>query len=196
MWLLSASRSARRTRSMRSPASMAAASIRSRSPIRSYLRRRCVSNGTPNGLFEPCQACIIFLSNIPYTRKGSAATTTTATTERKAATGPQEAAGFRHLHTMIRVLDLEKSLDFNTRHLGMKVLRRQDHPGGRFTLAFIGHGDESDHTVIELTHNWDQKEPTASARATGTWPLVFPTPLGCASGCGPAVSRSSASRDR
>jgi lactoylglutathione lyase len=66
---------------------------------------------------------------------------------------------FRMLHTMIRVRDLEKSLDFYTRQLGMKVLRRKDYPGGRFTLAFIGYGGEEDHTVLELTHNWDRDEP-------------------------------------
>lgn len=65
---------------------------------------------------------------------------------------------FRLLHTMIRVRDLDKSLDFYSRHLGMKLLRRQDYPGGRFTLAFVGYGDEGDHTVLELTHNWDQTE--------------------------------------
>jgi len=66
---------------------------------------------------------------------------------------------FRMLHTMIRVKDLEKSLDFYTRQLGMKVLRRKDYPGGRFTLAFIGYGGEEDHTVLELTHNWDRDQP-------------------------------------
>lgn len=104
--------------------------------------------------------------------------TTTATTERKAATGPQEAAGFRLLHTMIRVLDLKKSLDFYTRHLGMKVLRRQDYPGGRFTLAFIGYGDESDHTVIELTHNWDQKEPYSIGTGYGHMAIGVPDIFG------------------
>ena len=67
--------------------------------------------------------------------------------------------GGRLLHTMIRVRDLEKSIDFYTRLLGMKVLRRRDYPGGEFTLAFVGYGNESDNTVIELTYNWDQKEP-------------------------------------
>lgn len=67
-------------------------------------------------------------------------------------------SGFRLLHTMIRVRDLDKSLDFYTRHLGMKVLRNQDFEGGRFTLAFVGYGEEKDNTVIELTHNWDQDE--------------------------------------
>jgi len=63
----------------------------------------------------------------------------------------------RMLHTMLRVGDLERSLAFYTGPLGMKLLRRTDFPGGRFTLAFVGYGDESDHTVLELTHNWDTK---------------------------------------
>ena len=70
----------------------------------------------------------------------------------------QDTSGFQFLHTMIRVKDLEKSLDFYTRHLGMKVLRQKDYPGGEFTLAFVGYGDEKDHTVLELTHNWGQEE--------------------------------------
>jgi lactoylglutathione lyase len=61
----------------------------------------------------------------------------------------------RLLHTMLRVGDLERSLTFYTEVLGMKLLRRRDYPGGRFTLAFVGYGDESDTTVLELTHNWD-----------------------------------------
>ena len=61
----------------------------------------------------------------------------------------------RLLHTMIRVGDLERSIAFYTEVLGMKVLRRKDYPDGKFTLAFVGYGEESDHTVIELTHNWD-----------------------------------------
>lgn len=61
----------------------------------------------------------------------------------------------RLLHTMIRVGDLPRSIDFYTRILGMKLLRQQDYPDGRFTLAFLGYGDEAEHTVIELTHNWD-----------------------------------------
>jgi lactoylglutathione lyase len=65
----------------------------------------------------------------------------------------------RLLHTMIRVLDLEASLAFYTGHLGMTLLRRSDYPDGRFTLAFVGYGDESDHAVVELTYNWDQTEP-------------------------------------
>ncbi len=82
---------------------------------------------------------------------------TTAAAE--AATAPQDSKRFRILHTMIRVRDLDKSLDFYTRLLGMTQLRRKDFPGGKFTLAFVGYGGEADHTVIELTHNWDQEEP-------------------------------------
>ncbi|WP_085900265.1 lactoylglutathione lyase [Kiloniella majae] len=69
-----------------------------------------------------------------------------------------ENTSFRFLHTMIRVLDLEKSIDFYTRHLGMKLLRKNDYPSGKFTLAFLGYGDEDNNTVIELTHNWDQSD--------------------------------------
>lgn len=74
---------------------------------------------------------------------------------------------FRFLHAMIRVADLEASLDFYTRHLGMQVLRRQDYPEGRFTLAFVGYGPETDHTVLELTHNWDQAEPYSHGSGFG-----------------------------
>jgi lactoylglutathione lyase len=64
----------------------------------------------------------------------------------------------RFLHTMIRVRDLDKSIDFYTRLLGMTLLRRKDYPTGKFTLAFVGYGDEASNTVIELTHNWEQAE--------------------------------------
>ena len=64
----------------------------------------------------------------------------------------------RFLHTMIRVRDLDKSIDFYTRLLGMTLLRRKDYPTGKFTLAFVGYGDEASNTVIELTHNWGQVE--------------------------------------
>ncbi|MBX3673406.1 MAG: lactoylglutathione lyase [Burkholderiales bacterium] len=63
----------------------------------------------------------------------------------------------RILHTMIRVGDLDRSIRFYTEVLGMRVLRRKDYPDGRFTLAFVGYGDEADTAVIELTHNWDTK---------------------------------------
>ena len=61
----------------------------------------------------------------------------------------------RILHTMLRVSDLTRSIDFYTKVLGMKVLRQKDYPDGRFTLAFVGYGDEDKEAVLELTHNWD-----------------------------------------
>jgi lactoylglutathione lyase len=63
----------------------------------------------------------------------------------------------RILHTMLRVGDLQRSLDFYTGVLGMRLLRRKDYPDGRFTLAFVGYSDESESAVLELTHNWDTK---------------------------------------
>jgi len=70
----------------------------------------------------------------------------------------ENGSGAQMLHTMIRVKNLDKSIDFYTGLLGMKLLRRNDYPGGKFTLAFVGYGDESSNAVIELTHNWDQEE--------------------------------------
>ena len=60
----------------------------------------------------------------------------------------------RLLHTMLRVGDLDKSLDFYTRILGMTLLRKNDYPEGKFTLAFVGYGLESEQAVMELTYNW------------------------------------------
>ena len=71
------------------------------------------------------------------------------------------------LHTMIRVFDLDKSIEFYTGKLGMKLLRRKDYPSGEFTLAFVGYGDEESNAVIELTHNWGQKEPYQLGTAFG-----------------------------
>jgi len=64
----------------------------------------------------------------------------------------------RMLHTMLRVGNLEESLKFYCELLGMKLLRQKDYPGGEFTLAFVGYGDESDHTVLELTYNWGKEQ--------------------------------------
>ncbi|WGK60348.1 lactoylglutathione lyase [Halopseudomonas sp. SMJS2] len=61
----------------------------------------------------------------------------------------------RLLHTMLRVGDLDKSIAFYTEVLGMTLLRRKDYPEGRFTLAFVGFGNEAENSVLELTHNWD-----------------------------------------
>jgi len=63
----------------------------------------------------------------------------------------------RLLHTMLRVGDLETSIAFYVDTLGMRLLRRQEFPEGRFTLAFVGYGEEHETTVLELTHNWDQR---------------------------------------
>lgn len=71
----------------------------------------------------------------------------------------------KYLHTMVRVNDLDASLDFYVNKLGLKLLRKTDYPQGRFTLAFVGaEGDESN--AIELTHNWD-KEDLGSSRNFG-----------------------------
>jgi lactoylglutathione lyase len=64
----------------------------------------------------------------------------------------------RLLHTMLRVKDLDASIRFYTEQLGMKLLRRTDFPGGEFTLAFVGYGDEKDHAVLELTYNWGRSD--------------------------------------
>jgi len=66
----------------------------------------------------------------------------------------------RLLHTMIRVGNLQRSIDFYTQVLGMQLLRQKDYPEGKFTLAFVGYGDEKNNTAIELTHNWDTESYT------------------------------------
>ena len=70
-----------------------------------------------------------------------------------------DAPEFRMLHTMLRVKDLDASIRFYTEGLGMKLLRRNDFPSGRFTIAFVGYGAEESQTVLELTCNWDQTGP-------------------------------------
>ena len=64
----------------------------------------------------------------------------------------------RILHTMLRVGDLQRSIDFYTNVLGMKLLRQKDYPDGKFTLAFVGYQSESEGAVIELTYNWDTEK--------------------------------------
>jgi lactoylglutathione lyase len=91
-----------------------------------------------------------------------------------AGTAVPDADKFRLLHTMIRVKDLDAALDFYVNKLGMKLLRKRDYPTGKFTLAFVGYGEETDHTVIELTHNWDQKEPYALGTAFGHLAVAVP----------------------
>ena len=73
----------------------------------------------------------------------------------------------RLLHTMIRVRDLDRALAFYTQLLGMRLLRKTDFPGGRFTLAFVGYEEEAEGAVLELTHNWDQGEPYTLGDAWG-----------------------------
>ena len=80
----------------------------------------------------------------------------------------------RLLHTMLRVKDLDKSLNFYTELLGMKLLRKRDYPTGKFTLAFVGYGEEADSTVIELTHNWEQAEPYSLGSAFGHLAIGVP----------------------
>ena len=92
---------------------------------------------------------------------------------------PKGAAGagtdrYRMLHTMLRVMDLDKSLAFYTEQLGMKLLRKKDFPEGRFTLAFVGYGDEMDTSVIELTHNWPRKEPYTIGDGYGHMAIAVP----------------------
>ena len=64
---------------------------------------------------------------------------------------------YRLAHTMMRVLDLDKSIHFYCDILGMNVLRKTDYPGGRYTNAFVGYGPEIEFPALELTHNWDQE---------------------------------------
>ena len=80
----------------------------------------------------------------------------------------------RFLHTMLRVRDLDRSVAFYTGLLGMKELRRNEVAAGRYTLAFVGYGDESAASVLELTHNWDQAEPYEQGTAFGHLAVGLP----------------------
>ncbi len=99
---------------------------------------------------------------------------------------------FQLMHTMLRVKDLDKSIDFYTRLLGMKLLRRNEFPDGKFTLAFVGYGPEKDNAVIELTYN----RAMNLAPPTGTSRWVCTTSTASASSSRPRARRSRASRDR
>ncbi len=82
--------------------------------------------------------------------------------------------GFKLDHTMIRVRDLEKSLDFYTRILGMQVLRNTEYPDGKFTNVFVGYGPEDDYPSIEMTYNWDQEEDYDKGSAWGHLAIMVP----------------------
>ncbi len=86
----------------------------------------------------------------------------------------KEASNYRLLHTMIRVKDLNKSVEFYSQHLGMKVLRKKDFPGGKFTNVFMGYGEESNNTVLELTYNWDQVEEYTHGSGFGHLAVAVP----------------------
>ena len=81
---------------------------------------------------------------------------------------------YRLAHTMIRVSDLDRSLDFYTRLLGMRVLRQKEYPEGKFTNTFVGYGAEETDAVIELTYNWEQQEPYDKGNAWGHLALEVP----------------------
>lgn len=89
-------------------------------------------------------------------------------------TAESQPVGTRILHTMLRVYNLEKSIEFYTKAFGMKLLRQSDFPGGRFTLAFVGWGTEDDDSIIELTYNWDQKEAYDLGSAYGHIAIAVP----------------------
>jgi lactoylglutathione lyase len=97
-----------------------------------------------------------------------------ATEQAEAARAAGSGGRFRMLHTMLRVNDLDKSLAFYTGPLGMKLLRKRDFPDGKFTLAFVGYGDESENTVIELTYNWGREQPYQLGDAYGHIALGVP----------------------
>jgi lactoylglutathione lyase len=77
-------------------------------------------------------------------------------------------------HTMIRVKDQEKAIEFYTKYLGMKVLRQKEYPDGKFTNTFIGYGDNPDSPQIELTYNWGKETPYELGDAYGHIALGVP----------------------
>jgi len=86
----------------------------------------------------------------------------------------KEISNYRLLHTMIRVKDLDKSIEFYSKHLRMVVLRKKDFPGGKFTNVFMGYGEENTNTVLELTYNWDQVEPYTHGSGFGHLAVAVP----------------------
>jgi lactoylglutathione lyase len=95
----------------------------------------------------------------------------------QAATGAApalDAKRSRLLHTMLRVFDLDRSIDFYVNRLGMKLLRKTDRPDQRYSLVFVGYGGEDNATVLELTYNWDQKEPYNLGSAYGHIAIAVP----------------------
>ena len=81
---------------------------------------------------------------------------------------------YRYLHTMLRVKNLDASVNFYTRLLGMRELRRREVPDGKYTLAFLGYGDEATHTVLELTYNWGQDDGYELGTAFGHLAIGVP----------------------
>ena len=85
-----------------------------------------------------------------------------------------DAKSARLLHTMLRVFDLDRSLEFYVGKLGMSLIRKTERAEGRYTLAFVGYGGEESATVLELTYNWDQKQPYALGSAYGHIAIAVP----------------------
>lgn len=101
----------------------------------------------------------------------------------------------RILHTMLRVGDLQRSIDFYTRVLGMTLLRKSENSEYKYTLAFVGYGDEKDEAVIELTYNWGVSEYELGS-AYGHMPWKRTTSMPPARRCAPPAPRSPANRAR
>ena len=89
-------------------------------------------------------------------------------------TAALDAKTSRLMHTMLRVFDLDRALDFYVGKLGMKLIRKTERPEQRYSLAFVGYGGEDSATVLELTYNWDQKEPYNLGSAYGHIAISVP----------------------